>query len=1115
MRYTEKFNNLLNLREGEAGVVGMLMLYAFFQTVALALFFTAASAIFLTQYPVSSLPYVYIATCVLLLLINTIYAKLSKYLPARQLMLAEVVVLLIVIILFRIGLMYAHVAWLAFGLIVWHRVMSAYLITGFNRLSLLLFDVRQSKRLSGLITSTETPANGLGYLLASAIVPLTGTANLLWISAAGLLIALVFLSLITTRRETFIFKEAETENKQTDSPEVKHVLRRLFNTDFIFSLSVTCLLAVITFTLIEFAFLSQVHAKFSSQTDIAFFLGIILGSGQLLAFCIKTFFYSRILRRFGIRMALFILPFALGAVTVFGVSSSFLSNNTFILAGIWVAIMLVNDTLRSALYNNTFISLLQPLQKKLKLLGLDILGNVEAVAIGISGLALTAFSLMITLYHFSLFLVFILAGWILSIRVLNKRYIHTLEIALKKRILEGRTLQLTDPQTLALLNSKLDSPYPGEILYALDVLCRGNTAQLPGLLGSLLPHPFPEVRREVLKRISSLKLTVLQEQVKERMLKEEQLEIKKQAIQVYCFLGEDAVVDEVSPLLDSSAPMVQTGALVGLICFGGINGVILAGQRLNEYIHAPDPEKRAFAAHVIGEVGIRHFYHPLLRLVEDENVVVRKAALKAAGKINHPSLYGAMLEAVSSPEVFEVAVNALIQTGEGVISLFEDEFNKPDFNPVRLRRLIYICGKVGGEKAIDILKHKLYFKNIEVRNQILHSLTLCQYTPDASEKDEVLQTLYAELADATWFINGVDVMLTAVTAYELRYFAMLINALETELYHVKKRLLFLLSYIYDANDVLQVWESLQMGSKEKKANALEILDVLVSKDLSSVILPLLEDFPVSQQVKILNARFPQQRMEVNDYLQKLINRQEVPVVNIWTQAVAIYVVGQLQIEPLVQEVVLAASHPNRLVAETAGWALKESYPDTEADYLHLSDHANAGFHQGAPQTLVATMKTKLLAVEKVMALKTTRIFSETVEDILVDIASILKEVPVQAGEKIVQKDDIGTCMFIIYEGSVRVHDGEHTLAELKNRDFFGELSLLDTEPRSASVTALEDTLLLRLDQHAFYEIMADRMEVTREIMKILCRRLRYQNQVVADMKAQLQQPLKKEPGDLA
>ncbi len=153
-------------------------------------------------------------------------------------------------------------------------------------------------------------------------------------------------------------------------------------------------------------------------------------------------------------------------------------------------------------------------------------------------------------------------------------------------------------------------------------------------------------------------------------------------------------------------------------------------------------------------------------------------------------------------------------------------------------------------------------------------------------------------------------------------------------------------------------------------------------------------------------------------------------------------------------------------------------------------------------------QNKLLAIEKVMALKTTSIFKETMEDILVDIASILQEVQVKEGHCIFEKNDLGTCMYIIYEGLVKVHDGEFTFAELKTRDFFGELSLLDTEPRSASVTAISDSLLLRLDQHAFYEIMADRTEVTREIMKILCRRLRFQNQLVAHMKEQLHQTIK-------
>ncbi|SDM08237.1 cAMP-binding domain of CRP or a regulatory subunit of cAMP-dependent protein kinases [Catalinimonas alkaloidigena] len=1096
MRYLANLNDLLNLRKGEVWVVRTLLLFSFFQTTALALFFTAASSLFLTEYPIRTLAYVYLSTGLLLLFLNGVYARITRFVPARTLMLAEVGVILVVILLFRIGMGWAHAAWLAFGLIVWHRVMSSYLSAGFLRLALLLFDVRQSKRLFGLITSAETPASVLGYLLASALVPLIGTPNLLWWSAGALLGALVFLALLTTRPGTLTFEETSTEAEA--APPVSLFRRgkgRLG--DFLAALALTCVFAVLTFTLIEFAFLSQVSSRFTNQSQITFFIGIILAMGQFAAFLLKTFLYGQVQRRFGLRAALLALPLVLGLIMASSLLSG-LVGPTLLLVWLWVVIMVANDTLRSSLYSNTFIALLQPLPRRMKMLGLDLLGNVEAAAVGLSGLVLVGFGLLdaLSLQYFSGFLLVVLVGWVAAIRVLNRRYLRVLEQGLKKRLLAGHALSVEDPATLRLIHEKLDSPYPGEVLYALDILSKHRHGQLPQMLKRLLVHPSEEVRQEALAKVDALRQASLLPEIKKRMEQETVLALKKQALRVYCKLGEATVVDEVTPYLEATDEPVRTGALVGLICSGGIDGVIVAGQRLNDYIYATQPEKRAFAADVIGEVGIYHFYHPLLGLLDDEDVVVRKAALKAAGIIRHPRLYEPLLQAVSSPDVFEVAMNALIQSGEGVIGLFERELNQADYNPVRMRRLIAICGKVGGAKSIALLKDKLYFENIEVRNQILHSLSLCGYKPNAAEKEVVLRTLHAELADAAWFLNAMEAIGLASTAAQLPYYALLIRALEVELHHLKRRLLLLLSFLYEANDVLQVWNSLQLTSREKRANALEVLDVLVAKELSSIILPLLEDFPIAQQIKILNPRFPHVRLSPTGYLQKLINRREVPVVNVWTQAVTLYVVRQLQLEALTAEVMGALSHPTSLVAETACWTLQgfqhDRLPENGASVLFQKLAQNA-------------MNSRLLAVEKVMALKTTRLLSETPEDILVDIASILKEVPVVVGEQIVQKGEIGTCMYIIYEGSVRVHDGEHTLAELKNRDFFGELSLLDAEPRSASVTALEDSFLLRLDQHAFYEIMADHIEVTREIMKIMCRRLRYQNRAVAEMKEQLQQ----------
>ncbi|MFN8310027.1 MAG: cyclic nucleotide-binding domain-containing protein [Chitinophagales bacterium] len=136
----------------------------------------------------------------------------------------------------------------------------------------------------------------------------------------------------------------------------------------------------------------------------------------------------------------------------------------------------------------------------------------------------------------------------------------------------------------------------------------------------------------------------------------------------------------------------------------------------------------------------------------------------------------------------------------------------------------------------------------------------------------------------------------------------------------------------------------------------------------------------------------------------------------------------------------------------------------------------------------------LLVIEKVLLLKSLSIFSETPETILAEVAGILEEVEIEKDTTIFTAGEIGNCMYIIYRGEIRIHSGNTTLAVLKDNDFFGELSLLDAETRSASATAQTDAFLLKIDQEPFYEIMENRVEVARGIIRTLCRRLRNLNQ---------------------
>jgi ATP:ADP antiporter, AAA family len=1096
---------MLNLRKGEERIVIMLILFSFFQFFSVAIFFIAASAIFLTDHDaISNLPYVYIWTSVIMILLGVCFEILERRVNAKYLILGETILLLTVVLFFRLGFLSGGVAWFGLGLIIWHRVMSDFVSDGFNRLALLLFDVRQGKRLFGLISSAEIPANILGYSMASFLVPVINTPNLLLISAAGLLISLVFLLLIVSRKRELILKDEEEETTASeDYPKLKtSLIQKLFHSRFIFSLGVSVFFSVLAFTFIEFAFLSQVDARFTNQQDIVFFIAVIFGAGQIIAFFVKTFLYEFIQRNYGIKVALFALPMTLGVISLATLVEGVLSDSAFLLIWTWVAIMLVSETLKSSLYNTTFISLLQPLSKHIKLKGYNILGSIESLTIGLVGLLLLGmFSVQsLSLIHYALILTIAVMGWIAIIPWLNKNYLYALEDVLKKRIIEGGALQLNNPQTVRVLHEKLRSEYPGEVLYALEILCKDKEVFHADLLAELLVHKLPEVRKEVYSKIEELKIHSLQPLIKQRLKEETQPELKKIVIHTYCALGEAAVVDEIIPLLDDENQHIQTGALVGLICFGGINGIIVAGQRLMEYVNSPDAPTRVFAAHVIGEVGIRNFYHPLLMLLRDDRIEVEKEALRAAGKIRHPQLYQPLLKAVSSPNVFEVAMSSLVKTGDGVIDFIQPELDNAKNSSAHLRRLIYVCGRIGGDRSVNVLKHRLYTPDIEVRNQVVQSSAMAGFKAKTSDREEILKTITKELTDATYFLNCIDVVSMTTQWMKRSNLQLLNSALRIEVNYIKKRLLFLLAFLYNSREILQLWNSLQMKNREKTANALEILDVLASKELTAVILPLLEDFPIAQQLKILNAKYPVKRLSVDDYLLGLILQQDSPVVLPWTRSVAVYLVLQVKVPALIQALEVARQSSNNLIAETAEWTVR-NLREENPEVLPMVNY-DQQLHT-APLLKNISMSAKLLTIEKVMALKTTGLFRETAEDLLVDIAYILKEVSFKKGERIVEKNEVGTCMFIIYSGSVKVHDGEHHLAKLQTRDFFGELSLLDTEPRSASVTALEDSLLLRIDQHAFYEIMADRMEVIREIMKILCSRLRHQNQEVTKLNEQL------------
>lgn len=132
----------------------------------------------------------------------------------------------------------------------------------------------------------------------------------------------------------------------------------------------------------------------------------------------------------------------------------------------------------------------------------------------------------------------------------------------------------------------------------------------------------------------------------------------------------------------------------------------------------------------------------------------------------------------------------------------------------------------------------------------------------------------------------------------------------------------------------------------------------------------------------------------------------------------------------------------------------------------------------------------LTTIEKVIALQDVDLFAEVSTEHLAYLAAIVKEESVGDGDLIYPAGAPAESMYLVVEGRVRLHLDDLEANVVGVGEPFGIWGLFDDEPRATSATALEDSLLLRLDKDDFIDLLADNIEITRGVLKALVHRLR-------------------------
>jgi CRP/FNR family transcriptional regulator, cyclic AMP receptor protein len=138
----------------------------------------------------------------------------------------------------------------------------------------------------------------------------------------------------------------------------------------------------------------------------------------------------------------------------------------------------------------------------------------------------------------------------------------------------------------------------------------------------------------------------------------------------------------------------------------------------------------------------------------------------------------------------------------------------------------------------------------------------------------------------------------------------------------------------------------------------------------------------------------------------------------------------------------------------------------------------------------------LTSVERLLFVRAVPIFQELRDDFLVRLGSAMDELSFPADHTIFTQGQEGRSLYIVVKGLVRVHIGDRELAQLKEGACFGEMSLFDAEPRSASVTTIEPCDCLMLTQLQLYDAIDETPGVAINIIRLLSRRIRELNNKV-------------------
>lgn len=1031
----------------------LMLAHSAFMGFGTVFFETAASALFLGQYGASALPSVYLAAAALSAATGYGYSRLQNRLSFSNLMTGTLVSLVLVVGALRGALFLTQTAGLFFFAMVFYRVLSILTDLEYWAVAGRLYDLRQAKRLFGFVGTGEVVARIIGSFSVPLLLKFGGVPNLFVLSTVALFLCVLLL------RRVLPLIPADDGPKQTAAQKAaRSSFGSLVQDPYLRFVLIVAFCGILGKYLVDFAFLQQVKTRFADAKEVASFFALFSGISQCASLFTRVFLSGRVLSAIGVHRGLLILPGAHVICTTLLLIAGGLAlgpNPVF-----WLVVLNqgIYKTFKHPIDNPSLKTLYQPIPKDRRLsLSIAVEAILNPVGIGLSSALMVLFK---SIFHsdpvqFGWVLLACFVAWLWSARAAATEYVRALVQALRGRI-EDIEFAFDDESAVASLSTTLKTGSEENALVALQILGDHTPAALNPMLADLASHPSKKVRQAALERIEVHQPSGIAATLRTRLESEPDDQLKALALRALSAVEGPSSKDELMRHAGSSILALKEAALLGLLRMGTPEGT--AG--IHELAQSPEAGQRSAAARLLRLAGTRSEASVVKALIEDEDVTVSRLALFAAGQMKESILIPLLIQRVDRRGVMGAARAALALSGEMALPQLIAAFEETDKGD-RRRGLVSAMSRIRSEETARFLISRLDIEDIAVRQEVVRALTHNRFVASADEDRERIEELARkEARRAIETLSQVRDLGGAEGTDVLR------RALVGSHRNTRERLLMLLGFTRDPKAFLAVRAHIDGTHKDRKAYAQEILDVVFSREERALFMPAIEG-AIEDVSHELEGVLGLVRSNAAERVKALLIDPSARF-EIWIRAAALEVAPRLKSPGMdaAIETFLSSSIGSGF-SKTGEWSL------------------------GAIRGLIhAKGIGPMLLIEKVITLKAVEMFARTPEDVLADVAALAEEVRFKAGETIFQKGEAGESLYVIVQGEVKVHDGDLDLKHLKDKSVFGELAVLDPEPRSASITAITDSHLLRLDREAFLELMAGNMEVVRGVLAVLCDRIR-------------------------